>query len=202
MDKTVKAISRAPRNAASQRGLALFDVAGDVFDHHDGVVHHKARGDGEGHEGEVVQAVAAEIHDPEGADERDRHRHPRDEGGPDTPQEGEHHQDYQDARDHQGAFDILQRTADGRAAVHRDRDVDILGNGGLQLGQQAADPVHRLDDVGPGRPEDDHHHRGLAVHQTLGAHILQGILDLAQIRQPHRRPVAEGHDQIPVLPRP
>ena len=26
--------------------------------------------------------------------------------------------------------------------------------------------------------------------------------DLAQIRQPHRRPVAEGHDQIPVLRRP
>jgi hypothetical protein len=47
--------------------IALFDEAGDVFDHDDGVIHHEAGGDGHGHQGEIVQAESQEIHYPEGA---------------------------------------------------------------------------------------------------------------------------------------
>ena len=64
--------------------------------------------------------------------------------------------------------------------------------------QQAADPIHRLDNVGARRPEDDHHHRGLAVHQAFGAHVLHRIHHVAQIFELHRRPVAEGDDQVPI----
>ena len=42
-----------------QRGDALLDVADDVLDHDDGVVDDEAGGDGERHEAEVVEAVAA-----------------------------------------------------------------------------------------------------------------------------------------------
>ena len=63
-------------------------------------------------------------------------------------------------------------------------------------GSRAADPVHRLDDVGARRPEDDHHHRGLAVHQAFGAHVLHRIHHVAQILELHRGAVPEGDDQV------
>ena len=34
--------------------IALLDVPGDVFDHHDRIVYDKTRGNGEGHQREVV----------------------------------------------------------------------------------------------------------------------------------------------------
>ncbi len=56
MEKTVKPISCAPCSAAAMGVHAVFEVAGDVFHHHDGVVHDEAGGDGERHQREVVEA--------------------------------------------------------------------------------------------------------------------------------------------------
>ena len=53
-----------------KRRLAVLDEPRDVFDHHDGVVHHEAGGDGQGHQRQIVQAVAQQVHHAEGADER------------------------------------------------------------------------------------------------------------------------------------
>ena len=41
-----------------ERIIARLQIAGDVFDHDDGVVHDEAGGDGQRHQGEVVEAVA------------------------------------------------------------------------------------------------------------------------------------------------
>ena len=41
------------------RGMPRLHVARDVLEDHDGVIDDEARGDGEGHEGEVVEVVAA-----------------------------------------------------------------------------------------------------------------------------------------------
>ena len=49
--------------------IALLQVAGDVLDHDDGIIHDEAGGDGECHQGEVVKAVAEPIHSGEGADD-------------------------------------------------------------------------------------------------------------------------------------
>src|SRR5712664_2386060 len=59
-----------------------FDVVRNVFDDHDGVIHYEAGTDGQGHEGEIVQRVVAEIHDPEGADEGKRNGYAGNNGGP------------------------------------------------------------------------------------------------------------------------
>ena len=53
-----------------QRRFALFDVAADIFDHDDGVVDDEAGGNGKGHEGEIVEAVAEQIHDAKRANKR------------------------------------------------------------------------------------------------------------------------------------
>ena len=46
---------------------ALLDVTRHVLKHHDRVVHHKSRGNGERHQGQVVQTVVQQIHHPKGA---------------------------------------------------------------------------------------------------------------------------------------
>ena len=77
----VNPICSAPFSAASQRILALFDVADDVLDHHDGVVHHEAGGNGQRHQRQIVQAVAQQIHHAERAHQRQRHRDAGNDGG-------------------------------------------------------------------------------------------------------------------------
>ena len=75
----VKPICSAPLSAASQRRLALLDVARDVLDHHDRVVDDEAGRDGQRHQRQVVEAVAEQVHHAEGADQRERHRDARDD---------------------------------------------------------------------------------------------------------------------------
>ena len=76
-----------------ERAIALFEVAHDVFDHHDRVVDHEADRDGEPHEREIVEAVAERVHHAEGCDQRQRHHDARDHGRPEIAQEQEddHH---------------------------------------------------------------------------------------------------------------
>ena len=58
-----------------QRLVPLLDVADDVLNHDDGIVHHETGGNGQRHERQIVDAVAQQIHDGEGSDQRKRHRH-------------------------------------------------------------------------------------------------------------------------------
>ncbi len=51
------------------RRFPLLDEPCDVLDHHDRIVHDEAGRDGEGHQRQVVQAVAEEVHHGERADE-------------------------------------------------------------------------------------------------------------------------------------
>ena len=57
-DTIVKPICSEPLSAASSGAVSLLDVARDVLDHHDRVVHHEAGRDRQRHQREVVQAVA------------------------------------------------------------------------------------------------------------------------------------------------
>ena len=63
-----------------QRRVAALDVAGDVLDHHDRIVHDEAGRDGERHQRKIVQAVVQEVHRAERADQRQRHREARNDG--------------------------------------------------------------------------------------------------------------------------
>ena len=118
IDSTVKPISRAPRSAAARGAHALLDVAADVLEHHDGVVDDEAGGDGQRHQRQVVEAVAEQVHDAEGADQRDRHGDAGDERGAHVAQEHEHDQDHQ--HDRRSAASARRRAARrGSAACGR-----------------------------------------------------------------------------------
>ena len=55
IDSTVKPISREPRSAASSGGMPRLEVARDVLDHHDRVVHDEAGRDRQRHQRQVVE---------------------------------------------------------------------------------------------------------------------------------------------------
>ena len=61
--------------------FAHLHVASNVLDHHNRIVHDKARGNGQGHQGEVVDGEAQQIHHPKGAQQRQGHGHTGDQGG-------------------------------------------------------------------------------------------------------------------------
>ena len=73
------------------RRQALFEVAGDVLDHHDGIVDDEASRNGKGHQGEIVEAVTQRFHDDEGADQRERYGDAGDDGRGKTAQEEKDH---------------------------------------------------------------------------------------------------------------
>ena len=65
--------------------------------------------------------------------------------------------------------------------------VHVVRHGGRDRRQGRAYAVHRVDDVGAGLAEDDDQHRGLAVRQALVAQILDRVLHVGDVGQPHRR---------------
>ena len=201
IDSTVKPTSRAPRSAASQRRHAVLDVARRVLEHHDRVVDHEAGGDGERHQRQVVQAVAAQVHDAEGADERHRHRDAGNERRAAVAQEQEHDQDDQRHRDRPacapasrsearivgGALHRHRRgrsppgsTRAARAAARVTRStVSMMLASGWRLMITSTD--------------------GLPLADAGVAHVLHRVDDLGHVGKPHRGAVAVGDDQRQVL---
>ena len=114
--------------------LSGFDVAVDVFDHHDGVVHDEAGGDGQGHQGEIIQAVAKQIHRAERSHQRKRHGHARNHGGGNAAEEQENDHDDERHGEHQLEFDVFHRSADRRRAVGQNRHLHGGGQGAGQRG--------------------------------------------------------------------
>ncbi len=86
--------------------LAHLDVAADVLQHHDGVVHDEAHAQRQRHERDVVQAVAEHVHQREGADDGHRQRHARDDGRRNVAQEEEDHHHHQREREQQRELDL------------------------------------------------------------------------------------------------
>ena len=137
-DRMVKAICSEPLSAACRGESPALDVPGNVFDHHDRIVHDKAGRNGQGHEGQIVEAEAQQIHGAEGADQRQRDRGGGDDRGGQRPQKQK--DDHDDQRDcqHQFKLHVAHRPANRRRAVGQHRDLDRGRQGALELRQAAS----------------------------------------------------------------
>ena len=176
-------------------GVALFEMAGDVLHDDDGVVHDEAAGDGEGHEREVVEREAADVHDGTGADEGDGDGDRGDEGGADVAQEDEDDQDDEDDGDDERQFDVVDGGADGDGAVEDGDQVLAGGDGGLERWQCGLDGVDGGDDVGAGLAEDEHVDGGLAVEEAGLADGLLRVDDVGYILQADGSAVVVADDE-------
>ena len=137
-----------------QRRLAFLDVARDVLDHHDGVVHDEAGRDRQRHQGQIVQAVASRYITPnvptsdkrhgDAGNDRGRERCAGTGTSPCT------------TRPTVSISSNCTSSTEARMVVVRSvRIVDLDGrqaSDALQLRQQRLDAVDDLDDVGARLP--------------------------------------------------
>ncbi len=182
-----------------ERPLAGFDVARDVFDHHDGVVHHEAGGDGQRHEGEGVDRKAEQIHRAESAHQRQRHCGSRNEGGAHAAQEHEDHQHHQQHGQQQLELHVGNGRADGHGAVGQHRELRGGGKLRLQAGQQLVNRIDHGDDIGARLALHVDHNAGLAVDQRGLPGVFGARADGGHVAQPHRRAAGVGDDHVAVL---
>ncbi len=178
---------------------ALLDVAARVLEHHDRVVDHEARGHREGHQAEVVQAEAEQVHHAERSQQRDDRGRRGHERGARAAQEEAHDHHHQHDGDQQGDLDLVQRRADRIGAVAGDLERDVRRKLRAQLRQQCPHAVHRLDDVGARLPGDEDDHGGHAVEQAERASVLGTGVDRGHVAQAHRRAVAPGDHEAAIF---
>ena len=98
----------------------------------------------------------AQVHDAEGADERHRHGHARDQRRAPVAQEHEHDEDHQHDGDDQRALRCRAATrGSSSCAPSRRVTVDRARDRRAQQRQQRCHAIDRLDDVGVGLAVDD-----------------------------------------------
>ena len=183
-----------------KRLFALFDVARDVLEHHDRVVDDEADGDGEGHQRQIVEAVACDPHERTGAEQRERHRNAGNDRRPDVAQEDEDHHHHERDGEREGELDVAHGGADGRGAVGENADVNGRRDRSLQGRQRALDRLDRVDDVRAGDLVHDEKDARLAIAPGRLRRVLRSRDRLADVAHAHRRPVAIGDDDVvPVL---
>ena len=130
IDTIVKPISRSLQRGF-HRAHARLEMANDILDHDHSIVHHEADRDRQCHQGKVVETVAKLVEHREGADQRQRYRDRRDDGGPEISQEDEdHHHDERD-RQQQSELHVRHRGADGLGTVRNRVDLDGRRQGRL-----------------------------------------------------------------------
>ncbi len=113
---------------------ARLEVAGDVLQDNDRIIDDKTRGDRQRHQGERVEAVVQEIHRSERADDRYGHGDRRDNRGACIAEKQENDEGHQHHRDHQRPLRIVQRGANGHAAIGGQHDVDVARHRSAQIG--------------------------------------------------------------------
>ena len=190
----VKPICSEPLSAAASGIFAHLDVARDVLDHHDGIVDDEAGRDGERHQGEIVKAVSQQVHDAEGAHQRQWDRYAGNDGGGEAAQEEEDHHHDQGNGEHQFELHIVHRGADGLGAVSKDLDLDGGRQAHLELRQHGFDAVDHRDNVRARLALYVHNDGRRAVHPRGLHRVLRAVDDIRHIGHAHRRAIAVGDD--------
>ncbi len=138
---------RRARQRRAHRRLAVLDVARDVLDHHDRVVDDEAGRDRQRHQAQVVQAVAEQVHEPEAADQRDRHGDARDHRRARAAEKREDHQHDQHDRQQQLLFHVVDGCANPAGAISQHVDRHRRRQPRLQCRKLRLDRVDRRDHV-------------------------------------------------------
>ena len=162
--------------------FAFLEMPVDVLDDDDGVVDEHADAQGQASERQQVEGVAGRVEGDEGGDDGQGDGQADDEGRPPVPQEGEDEEDGQKAA-HPGVGDrIAGRLLDHIALVHGDVEDGIAGHGPDELLDLRLDG--RAGDLGVGARAlaDDEVDPVLPLDPRGVAHLLEGVLDLGDVR--------------------
>ena len=187
-----KAYLSGPAQRGAQGVHPQLKITSDIFHDYDRIVHHEAGGDRQRHEREVVQAVPADIHDAEGADQRHRDDDAGDQSGAQAPQKDEDHQDHERNGRNQGEFDIMHRCPDCHGLILRDRELNRLRDGGADLGERVTDSIASFDNVRARLAADGYDDGRLAALRVAG---VPDVLD----RIDHVSKVGDANNGAPLV---
>ena len=189
--------------------FAMLDVADNVLQHDDGVVHHEAYGEDERHHGDVVDAEIQQVHHRERAHDGEGQGHGGNHGGPEVSQEQEDHHDDQRQGGGHGELDVLESLANILGAVAANPQVYGGRHLRLESRQQPLDVVDDLDGVAAGLAHHLQVHTARALRPVLAAVDLRKVLvvlhavdHLRHVAQPDRGAIPVGDDHGPVFPCP
>ena len=199
--------------AAGERRLhgrfAHLDMADNVLQHDDGVVHHEADREDQRHHGDIVQAEVEQLHDGKGAHDGKGQRHGGDHGGREVAQESKNDQHHQDQRGGHGELYVLEGLANVLGTIAADAEAYRRRDLRPEHGQQAFDVVGDFDGVAAGLAHDGQADAGGTLRAILLAVIvdfgellvvLHAIDHAGHVAQPDRRPVPVGYHHGPVVP--
>ena len=137
---------------------------------------------------EVVERVAEQVHDAEGADDGERHGDGGDDGGAEERRKRKITMTTRAMVRHQLELHVLDRGADGVGAVGEDLEIHGRGQRLLQLGQQRLHCVDDADDVGAGLALDVDDDGGLEARRSARGWSLPSTFCAGWRRCPSRRP--------------
>ncbi len=174
-------------------------MPGNVLQHDDGIIHHKAGGNGQRHQSQVVDGKAHQIHETKSTHQRQRHRDTGDDGGRNAAQEGKGHQHHQPNGEQQLMLYVTHRGADALGTIGQHQYIHRCRQGSGQLRQQCLHPIRHLNHVGPGLALHVEQHRRLGIGPGSQETVFGAVDNGGDIAEAQRRPVLPGEDQIPVV---
>src|SRR6516225_6924726 len=152
---------------ALHRGLVgthtIFDMAHNVLEHDNGIVHHKSHRDGQGHERDVVEAVANQINEASGTEQRQRDGDARNNGRPERAQKNEYDGHDQPDREQERKLHVLHGSPNSLRAIAYYFGFNGRRQSLSQAWQLSFDTVDGINDVGARLLEYDETHTTLAL---------------------------------------
>ena len=198
IDKMVKPISPAPSSAACNGDVAAFNMPDNVLDHDDRVVDDEAHRNRERHQGQIVEAVAQDVHHRESADQGNRDRNRGNDGRPKLAEEERDDANDEGDRQEQREAHVGKAGRDGLGSVGYDFDVNARRQRGPELRQGFLDCRDGRHDIGAGFPKNGQQNSRLAVEPTSKRRIHGRLYRPPDVADANRRPVAIGHDRVVV----
>ncbi len=172
-----------------------FPMAIDVLENDDRVVHEHADAEREPAEGDDVQREAAEIHEPEGGDDRDRYRGRDDERARDVAQKQEQDEDREQPPDENRGPHVADRFLDIDGGVD-DGDQVELRDVAVDAAHFGAHAFGDGDGVGARLLADRDAQPRLPVDADHLADLLPGILDVRHVPDADRSAGAGRDDRV------
>jgi hypothetical protein len=161
------------------------NLAVDVLQHDDRVVHHEPDGQHQGQQREHVDREAHRVHHEERPDQCNRHHDQRNERRPPVAEEEKNDEDDQQKGQNDRLLDLVDAIPDGFGVVEADAGLQVAG----QVGPDVLDPpvklVDDVDVVGAGKRAQDHPHHRRRVALEERALVERGDLGPPHVLHPH-----------------
>ena len=143
-----------------------------IFHYDNGVVHDDADRQHQAEQRQRIQGQAKRRHDREGADQRDRHRQQRNDGGAPVLQKQDDHEHHQQQRFEQSLHHGIDGLLHEYHGIVYEEVVEPFGKTGFEIFHRRQNGRLGFQGIGTGQLKNGQAYRGLAVEKQSGVVIL------------------------------